>query len=267
MDDAYALLRLQVEWGADEALDLDPIDRLRAPEPRPAERPAAARAHAATPHPLAATSHAPVALRPAPAEQAIALAGQARTLPALREALAGFDGCALRDTATNLVFAEGDPSSPTLIIGDPPGRDDDRSGHPFAGPESQLLDQMLASIGLTRSQLMLAPMLPWRPPGGRPPSPAEIALCLPFLHRLVALLKPRHLLLMGSAPARALSPPSANRRRFPRGWSELNIPGMQQSQPFLVLPGLGEMLKNPPLRRDAWAGLRLLRRALDQTPT
>ena len=79
-----------------------------------------------------------------------------------------FDGCALRDTASNLVFAEGDPASTTLIIGEPPGREEDRSGHPFAGAEGQLLDQMLASIGLTRAELMLTPLLPWRPPGGRP---------------------------------------------------------------------------------------------------
>ena len=83
-------------------------------------------------------------------ERALALAGQAATLEDLRAALAGFDGCALRDTASNLVFAEGDPASTTLIIGEPPGREEDRSGHPFAGPEGQLLDQMLASIGLTR---------------------------------------------------------------------------------------------------------------------
>ena len=110
-----------------------------------------------------------------PGEQALALAGQAATLDDLRAALAGFDGCALRDTASNLVFAEGDPASTTLIIGEPPGREEDRSGHPFAGPEGQLLDQMLASIRLTRAELMLTPLLPWRPPGGRPPSPGEIA--------------------------------------------------------------------------------------------
>jgi uracil-DNA glycosylase len=259
LDDAFALLRLQVEWGADEAIDPDPVDRLRPVDSVsiPLLRPAAIveRAHSA-----------PVA-KGTPGERALGLAGQAATLDDLRAALAGFDGCALRDTASNLVFAEGDPASTTLIIGEPPGREEDRGGHPFAGPEGQLLDQMLASIGLSRTELMLTPLLPWRPPGGRPPSAGEIALCLPFLHRLIALLKPHRIVLFGGTAGRALLPQSANRRRNPRGWVESSIPGMQAALPTLVLPGLAEMLKNPLLRRDAWAGLRMLRRTLDETQT
>ncbi|HEY0183618.1 MAG TPA: uracil-DNA glycosylase [Rhodopila sp.] len=248
MDDDFGLLRLQIEWGADEALDLDPIDRLRPVERRtpPSPRPVAAV------EPPKGTA----------AERALAMAGQATTLDALRAAVANFDGCSLRDTASNLVFAEGDPTSTTLIIGDPPGREEDRSGHPFAGPEGQLLDQMLASIGLTRTALMLAPLLPWRPPGGRPPSPGELAMCLPFLHRVVVLLKPRRIMLFGGAAARALLP-TQSRRRNPRVWLDMSIPGMQGMLPTLALPGLAEMLKSPVLRRDAWAGLRLLRREID----
>lgn len=251
MDDALALLRLQFEWGADEALDLDAIDRLRPVQARP----------------VAVTRPAPVVATPSgtAAERALALAGGAATLDELRAAVAGFDGCALRDTASNLVFAEGDPASTTLIIGEPPGREEDRGGHPFAGAEGELLDRMLASIGLSRAELILTPLLPWRPPGGRPPSAGEIALCLPFLHRLAGLLRPHRIVLFGSTAARALLPQAQNRRRLPRGWIELSIPGMHSTLPTLPLPGLGEMLKNPPLRRDAWAGLRMLRRAIDQT--
>jgi uracil-DNA glycosylase len=251
--DAFTLLCLQVEWGADEAIDLDPIDRLRPVEDRPAPLPR------------------PVALaeppKGTPGERAVALAGQAATLDDLRAALAGFDGCALRDTASHLVFAEGDPASTTLIIGEPPGREEDRSGRPFAAPEGELLDQMLASIRLSRAELMLTPLLPWRPPGGRPPSPAEIAICLPFLHRLIALLKPHRIVLFGGNAARTLLPQAQNRRRSLRGWVEVSVPGMTRPAPALALPGLADMLKNPPLRRDAWAGLRMLRRALDQAQT
>jgi DNA polymerase len=185
----------------------------------------------------------------------------------LRAAVGGFDGCALRDTASNLVFAEGDPGSNTLLIGEPPGREEDRGGHPFAGLEGQLLDQMLASIGLTRTELMLTPLLPWRPPGGRPPSASEITICLPFLHRLIVLLKPHRIVLFGGTAARVLLPQGSSRRRGPRGWVELSIPGMPTTLPVLGLPGLADMLKNPPLRRDAWAGLRLLRRTIDQART
>jgi DNA polymerase len=253
LDDAFALLRLQVEWGADEALDLDPIDRLRPVEARPVPPPR------------------PVPVAEAPkgtaGERALGLAGRATTLDELRAALADFDGCALRDTASNLVFAEGDRASTTLIIGEPPGREEDRSGRPFAGPEGQLLDQMLGSVRLNRAELMLAALLPWRPPGGRPPSPGELAICLPFLHRLVALLKPHRIVLFGGTAARALLPQGSVRRRSPRGWVETSIPGMPSTLPTLALPGLAEMLKSPLLRRDAWAGLRLLRRSIDLSPT
>jgi uracil-DNA glycosylase family 4 len=251
--DAIALLRLQFEWGADEAIGIDPIDRLRPADPTPV----LLRRSEAVDEPAKATL----------GDRALGLAARAGTLDELREAVAGFDGCALRDTASNLVFAEGDHSSTTLIIGEPPGREEDRGGHPFAGAEGQLLDQMLASICLTRARLMLAPLLPWRPPGGRPPSPGELALCLPFLHRLIVLMQPQRIVLFGGTASRTLLPPTPNRRRNPRGWVESSIPGMHSALPTLALPGLAEMLKTPPLRRDAWAGLRLLRRALDNAAT
>jgi uracil-DNA glycosylase len=253
LDDDLTLLRLQVEWGADEAIELAPVDRLRSPEKRPTP----------APRPLAA----PELSKGTPGERALAAAAQASTLDALRTALAAFDGCALRDTATNLIFAEGNPASTTLIIGEPPGREEDRSGSAFAGPEGLLLDQMLGSIGLTRADLMLTPMLPWRPPGGRPPSPGEIAVCQPFLHRLIVLLKPHRMVLFGTTASRSLLPRTQSRRRGPRAWEPVSIPGMQAALPTLPLPGLADMLKNPPLRRDAWAGLRLLRRSLDAKQT
>lgn len=255
MDSDYALLCLQVEWGADEAIDPGPIDRLRpleVPEAKPV---------AMVVRPVAVAEPAAKATA---GERALALSGQATTLEGLRAALAGFDGCALRDTASNLVFAEGDPASTTLIIGEAPGREEDRGGHPFAGPEGHLLDQMLASAGLSRSDLMLTPLVPWRPPGGRPASPAEIALCLPFLHRLIVLLKPSRIVLFGGTAARVILPQAQNRRRSPRVWFDASISGMHSALPCLALPGLTDMLKNPLSRRDAWAGLRLLRRAIDE---
>ena len=173
----------------------------------------------------------------------------------------------MRDTASNLVFAEGNPASTILVIGEPPGREEDRTGHPFAGPEGQLLDQMLISIGLNRTDLMLTPLVPWRPPGGRPPSAGELAICQPFLHRLIVLLKPHRIVLFGATAARSVLPQTPNRRRNPRTWQDSNIPGMRSTLATLALPGLSEMIKNPLLRRDAWAGLRMLRRTIDQTQT
>ena len=250
MDD-LAALRLQIEWGADEALEAEPVDRLRPVAPRP---PTAA---------PAGNPPAAVAPRGTAAERAMQAAAGARTLPELRDTIAGFDGCALRDTAGNLVFAEGDPTADLLLIGDPPGAAEDRSGTPFAGPAGALLDRMLASIGLDRAHLLLTPLIPWRPPGDRPPSAAELAICLPFLARLIALAEPGRLLLLGPLPARALLTPGTSRRR-PRGaWLDVAIPGL--ANPLSALPTFSptELLRSPRDRRAAWADLRLLRRTLN----
>lgn len=247
-----AALKLQIEWGADEALEEAPVDRLRASmayEPP-------------TPPPLAGGGQGEGA-RALPAQRAQQAAAGAETLEALRAAVAEFDGCVLRDTASYTIFAEGDPSARLLLIGEPPGADDDRSGMAFAGPAGEYLDRMLAAINLSRTQLLLAPLIPWRPPGDRPPSPTELAVCLPFLHRLIALVAPRRLLVMGLLPSRSLLPRTTSRRR-PRGeWINVPIPGTSLVMPALPTFSAAELMKAPENRRLAWDDLRLLRRTLD----
>ena len=272
MDDLSAL-RLQIEWGADEALEEAPVDRLRRIEapPPPFPLPQGEGETTASPAERGRVGEgappAPALPRATTAERSVAAAAAAATLDALRAAIAEFDGCALRDTASNLVFAEGDPSADLLLIGEPPGAAEDRSGAPFSGPDGAYLDRMLASIGLERAQLMLAPLIPWRPPGDRPPSPTELAICLPFLHRLIALLGPRRVLLLGALSARALLPQTASRRR-PRGaWIDMPIPGVPQSIPTLPTFSPAELMRSPKDRRAAWADLRLLRRTLDADAT
>jgi uracil-DNA glycosylase len=259
MDD-LAALRLQIEWGADEALEAEPVDRLRAippPQPSPALTPSPAE-RGRVGEGVAPTNTA----RGTAAERATQAAAGARTLAELRAAIAGFDGCALRDTASNLVFAEGGPSSGLLFIGDAPSADDDRSGMPFSGAAGAYLDRMLGSIGLARAGLLMSPLIPWRPPGDRPPSPAELAICLPFLFRLVALAAPRRLALLGPLAAKALLGQSSRRR--PRGaWLDVAIPGLPQTLPALPTFAPGELVRNVRDRRSAWADLRLLRRTLD----
>lgn len=252
--DAFAMLRLQTEWGADEALDTDPVDRLREVVR------AAPAILAQRPEPVV-----PDTPRGTPAERALAAAAQADSLDALKTAIAAFDGCGLRDTAGHMVFAEGDPTAGLLLIGEAPGADEDRTGHAFQGREGALLDKMLASIGLTRAHMLLTPLIPWRPPGGRPANPGEIAVCLPFLHRLIALTRPARLLLLGSQTASTILPSTARRRRQAPAWTDCVIPGQPTPTPALTLPGLSALLKNPLERREAWAGLRLLRRTLDET--
>jgi uracil-DNA glycosylase len=244
--DALDILRLQIEWGADEALEDVPVDRLR---PAPVRAPAIVRSK---PQPAAPATGTPV-------ERAIRAAAGAGSLEALKAAIGGFEGCPLRDMATNMVFATGDPEAGLLLIGGAPAADEDRAGTPFAGREGALLDQMLASAGLTRDAMLLSPLIPWRPPGGRVPNPGEIQLYRPFLMRLIALTGPRRIVLFGTLAANTVTG-SAQRARAV-GWIEASVENAVTR--VLMLPALADLLKTPARRKDAWAGMRALRRELD----
>ena len=244
--DALAMLRLQTEWGADEALDEAPVDRLR--PVAPVRAPAAPRQ---APAPLAAGT---------PVERAIRAAAQAETLEALKTAIAEFEGCPLRDMATNMVFAAGDPDAGLLLVGGAPAAEEDRFGLPFAGREGALLDQMLASVGSRREAMLLAHVIPWRPPGGRVPNPGELQLYRPFLMRLIALSAPSRVVLFGSLAASTVLGAAQRVRLI--GWLEIAIEG--RTTQVMVLPAIGDLLKTPARRKDTWLGMRLLRRALDR---
>ena len=254
MDD-LAWLRLQLEWGADEALAELPVDR------RASAKPAAA-ALATLPHKLAPLPAA-IATGPAAVAQAQAAAAAAGSIAALREALAGFEGCALRATATNLVFSEGDPADGLVIITDVPGAAEDRAGRPLAGAVEAFVDAMFASAGLDRSRWLTTCLVPWRPPGDRKPAAVEVETCLPFLLRHLALLEPRRVLLLGALTARVLLP--SNGRR-PRGvWHDLPVPGLDRQVPCAALPSVAHIQNTASAKRDAWADLLRLRRVLDQS--
>jgi uracil-DNA glycosylase len=246
--DALGILRLQMEWGADEALDEAPVDRLRPI--------AAAATPLAPPRARTVTPAQPVGT---PVERAIRVAAEADTLETLRTAIAKFEGCPLRDMATKMVFATGDPDARLLLIGGAPGADEDRSGLPFAGREGALLDQMLASVDLKRETMLLAPLIPWRPPGGRVPNPGELQLYRPFLARLIALASPSRIVLFGTLAASTVL--GAGQRGRTVAWIDATIDG--RTMPILILPALGDLLKTPARRKDAWSGMRLLRRAMD----
>ena len=209
---ALAALRLQIEWGADEALADEPLDRLISWSCNRLEakalsgcgnRPARDRHR----NPVRQFRRGRSRLLPARPRRPRELRRsrmQPGTVEELRAALAGFDGCGLRDTATNLVFADGNPDARLMLIGDAPGPDEDRSGRPFIGRAGAYLDRMLASIGLDRTEVLLTMLIPWRPPGNRPPTDTEIAACLPFLMRHIALIRPQRLVLLGALPAKVL---------------------------------------------------------------
>jgi DNA polymerase len=253
MQDALlAALRLQLDWGADEALLDMPADRL-----------AAAAAPPPAPAPLAAPRQAPPP--PAllsPAASAAELAARAGSLDALREAIAACD-TPLRETATNLVFADGNPEAGLMMLGEAPGADEDRQGRPFVGVSGRLLDRMLASIGLERSRdFYITNILPWRPPGNRTPTDAEINLFLPFVLRHVALVRPRHLVLLGGVAAKGLLRSKEGITRLRGRWHQVTAED-GASIPALATLHPAYLLRNPAAKRDAWADLVLLRRTLD----
>ncbi len=257
--DGWAALTWQLALGADEALETVPSNRLTPAAPRAAATPVPSRPPAAAPATAAAWVQA--------VQTAAALAAAADSLAALREAIAQFEGCALRTTATRPVFAEGDPATGLLLIGGAPEEADDRTGRPFAGPAGEYLDRMLRSIALDRARVMLAPLVPWRPPGDRPPSVAERAACRPFLDRLIVLLRPRLIVLLGPLPVQDLLGAGGARRGGRGGWRALTVPPLDPV-PTLASQDPGFLGRNPgPARRRAWADLRLLRRTMDEDIT
>jgi DNA polymerase len=214
--DPEALLQWYVELGADEAIGEKPVDWFAAAAaasvPGPAQLPAdAAPAPVTTPKQMArpaveaAPPRPPAAAEPPSDSAARALASAAQTLEELRAALDALEGFPLKVTATNLVFGEGVERPDVMFIGEAPGADEDRQGRPFVGASGRLLDRMMQSIGLDREKnAYITNILPWRPPGNREPTPAEIATCLPFIRRHIELVRPRVLVPVGGTSAKTL---------------------------------------------------------------
>ncbi|MBK1660986.1 hypothetical protein CKO45_22475 [Paracraurococcus ruber] len=176
--------------------------------------------------------------------------------------MAAFDGSPLRETATNLVFADGVAESGLMLIGEAPGGDEDRLGKPFVGVSGQLLDRMLASIGLHRERdFYITNILPFRPPGNRTPTDAEVALFLPFLLRHIELARPRQLVLLGGSAAKGLLRSKEGITRLRGRWHQVTI-NEDQSLPALATLHPAYLLRNPAAKRDAWVDLLLLRRSL-----
>ena len=263
-DAALALLRWCVEMGADEAIAVEPVNRLAPapavaiPTPAPVPRPQAAPAVAAAP-PKALTESLAEA-----AQSARRLAAAAETVASLAAIVASFDGCGLKRTATNTVFADGNPAAPVMIIGEGPGADEDRLGRPFVGRAGQLLDRMLAAIQLDRQSVHITNVVYWRPPGNRTPTTAEIASCLPFALRHIALVQPKILVLAGGTAAGALLPGGQGITRLRGRWFDLEIPGLAEPVPTLPIFHPSFLLRTPERKREAWRDLLALRARLDE---
>lgn len=237
---AKALLEWHIDLGADEVIGDVPINRYDVPKEAPKPKAAA---------PVAAPA---VQQGPDPVQIARDMANAAQDLDALKTALGAFAHCDLKNGARNLVFADGSPGARVMIIGEAPGRDEDREGRPFVGAAGQLLDAMLAAIDHGRAHaerpVYITNVLPWRPPQNRDPKPDEVAMMMPFLERHVVLAKPEILILMGNHACHALTGQKGITKL--RGtWTEaLGLPALPMLHPAYLL-------RNPIAKRDAWADL------------
>ncbi len=275
--DLIAALDFHLEAGVDLMLDEHPHDRFNEveaprmdarppevesrPEPKPALRPEPP-PRASSAQPPAGTYGQSAAARPGEAAgDARARAKDVGSLEELEALLAGFDGCPLKFTAKNLVFADGNPAAKLMFIGEAPGADEDRVGKPFMGRSGKLLDRMMAAVGLDRTSAYVTNIVPWRPPGNRNPTPQEISICKPFIERQIELADPDLIVCLGSPATQAITGTKdgilKTRGRF--------YPYQVADREIRVLATLhpAYLLRQPLQKRLAWRDFRTLRAALD----
>jgi uracil-DNA glycosylase len=258
----FATLQWQIDMGADEAIGEAPVDRFVVPPPVVTKReiPSAAPRAAAPMVRAAPPPSAPASPSGAAAiASARALADSATTVAELEAAVRRFDGCALKATATNTVFADGNPEARVMFVGEAPGADEDRQGKPFVGVSGQLLDRMLKWIGLDRSSIYITNILFWRPPGNRQPTAAEIASCVPFVERHIALVRPQVLVLVGGTSAKTLLNTTDGIIKLRGKWRELTVPGLDRPVPTLPTFHPAYLLRSPGQKRDSWRDLLSLK--------
>ena len=183
-------------------------------------------------------------------------AAAAQNLDDLREKLSRFEGCGLKATATRLVFGDGNPGAEIMFVGEAPGADEDREGVPFVGRAGQLLDKMLASIGLDRSKVYIANVVPWRPPGNRTPTPLETAACLPFTRRQIELVDPKILVCLGAAAAQTLLGAKEGIMRMRGRWFAYTAGEKEIRAIAMLHPAY--LLRQPAQKKLAWQDLRML---------
>lgn len=262
------LLAFYGDAGVDEPLEDAPIDRFAEAAVRAARRAAPGRVESAAPagKPAGQVAHAPATVpTPPPAVRAAVpdgtqvklaaeLAAQASTLDELAAAMASFEGCNLRYTAKQLVFADGSPQAALMLVGEAPGRDEDLEGRPFVGRSGQLLDRMLEAIGHDRGSVYIANVIPWRPPGNRAPTPQETEICRPFITRQIELVGPKLLVTLGGPSTKTLLGLQEGMLRVRGSWrvytdrSGRGIPAMPTLHPAYLL-------RTPAHKKLAWRDL------------
>ena len=255
------ILRWYVDAGVDECIGDDPIDRFAPPTPAAAPAPVAAPVERMAP----AVARAPLQPSPATGATAAHLASAATTVEELRAAVEAYDGCSLKQFASRTVFSDGNPQSRLMVIGEAPGEDEDRQGKPFVGVSGKLLDRMLNSIGYTRDNFYITNVMFWRPPGNRKPTAEEVALCLPFVERHIALVDPAVLLFVGGLAASTLLANPQGITKLRGRWYEFNVPGLPRPVPAMPTFHPAYLLRTPQQKRLAWRDLLAVKQKLDAT--
>lgn len=237
-------LKSVLEWWDIVGVDVPEI------KPTPKAKPAAIRQAKAAPK-------APKP--PQPAADSEKIAKSAKTLENLRTVISDFDAGILSDHAQQSVFARGNPEADVMVIGEAPGRDEDIQGKPFVGRAGQLLDKMLAAINLSEETVYITNIVNWRPPKNRNPKPDEIAMCLPFIHKHIALVDPKIILIVGGVSLSALTGITGIMKQ--RGqWKDITVEG--KIYPALPIYHPAFLLRQPALKRDAWRDLLALQARL-----
>ena len=267
LDNRYDIanaLSFQIISGADEAIAEVPTDWTSVKSSVPKPDSAAKSDHQTTHKGTTATTPPPLPVVTAATEAA----RQAKTVEELRAALTAFDGCPLKQTAMNLVFADGATDARVMIIGEAPGEDEDRQGKPFVGVSGQLLDTMLGYIGLDRSCVYITNVLPWRPPGNRSPTDAELAACMPFVLRHIEIIRPQIIIPLGGVSAKTLLQTTDGITRIRGKFMEHKTGTLEEGKEMLI-PALpmyhpAYLLRQPAQKRQAWRDWLTLRAFLAQ---
>jgi uracil-DNA glycosylase family 4 len=269
------LLAFYLEAGVDCALMDEPVNRLDDIDVAPARAAVESASEDAPKRPTLASMQPGLPARPvmpvkvevAP-EAAIASARDAArtapTLAALRALMEAFEGCALKSTATRLVFADGNPQARVMFVGEAPGRDEDIEGLPFVGRSGKLLDKMMAAIGLDRSHAYIANVIAWRPPGNRTPTPQETQICLPFIQRHIELVNPDILVTLGNPSTQTLLQTKDGIMKSRGRWVDYDTGTRKIRAIASFHPAY--LLRSPGYKRMAWVDLRAIATALAALP-
>ncbi|MEO3998584.1 uracil-DNA glycosylase [Mesorhizobium sp. CAU 1732] len=274
LTDVRELLRFYADAGVDEALLDEPVDRFAESHAATAARAPAAETNTASqterwrrtePAPAPRPAAPPTLSVPDEAQAARArdMAREAASLDELRAIVAGFDGCNLKFTAKQMVFADGNPQADLMLIGEAPGRDEDLEGLPFVGKSGRLLDRILGAIGIDRTSAYIANVIPWRPPGNRTPTPLETEICRPFIERQIELANPKVIMTLGGPAAKVVLHANEGVLRMRGNWkvhttaAGLTIPAMPTLHPAYLL-------RNPAHKKLAWRDFLDVRAKLEE---